>query len=75
LPQLSTTQRNLNPIERLWRWLKVDVLKQHPLAADWAVLRRRVNAFLDQFATGADDLLRYVGLRGDGKLAQACRTA
>ena len=65
----------LNPIEKLWRWLKVDVLKEHPLAADWAVLRRRVNAFLDQFATGADDLLRYVGLRGDGKLAQACRAA
>lgn len=65
----------LNPIEKLWRWLKGDVLKHHHLAADWAALRRRVNAFLDQFAPGADDLLRYVGLRGDGKLAQACRAA
>jgi hypothetical protein len=65
----------LNPIEKLWRWLKGDVLKQHRLAADWAALRRRVNAFMDQFATGAADLLRYVGLRGDGTLAQACRAA
>lgn len=69
----------VNPIEKLWRWLKGDVLKQHRLAADWAALRQRVHAFLDQFATGATtaatDLLRYVGLLGDGKLAQACRTA
>jgi DDE superfamily endonuclease len=65
----------LNPIEKLWRWLKGDVLKQHHLAADWAALRRRVHAFLDQFATGADALLRYVGLRGDGTLALACRAA
>jgi transposase len=68
----------LNPIEKLWRWLKGDVLKQHRLAGDWPALRQRVNAFLDQFATGeprVDDLLRYVGLRGDGKLALACRAA
>jgi transposase len=65
----------LNPIEKLWRWLKEDVLKQHRLAADWATRRHRVNAFLDQFATSGGHLLRYVGLRGDGKLAQACRAA
>ena len=46
---------------------------QHRLADDWVALRRQVDAFLDQFATGADDLLHYVGLRGDGKLALACR--
>jgi transposase len=65
----------LNPIEKLWRWLKGDVLKQHRLAADWLALRRRVAAFLDQFAAGSPALLRYVGLLGDGKLAQACRPA
>jgi transposase len=66
----------LNPIEKLWRWLKQDVLKQHRLAADWSALRQRVCTFLDQFASGttaATDLLRYVGLLGDGKLAQACQ--
>ena len=58
----------LNPIEKLWRWLK-----QHRLAADWPALRQRVTAFLAQFAAGSDALLQYVGLLGDGKLAQACR--
>jgi hypothetical protein len=65
----------LNPIEKLWRWLKGDVLKQHRLAADWATLRHQVQAFLDQFATGAAALLQYVGLAGDGTLAQACQAA
>ena len=78
LPRLEPVWRPtyapwLTPIEKRWRWLKGDVLKQHRLAADWAALRRRVAAFLDQFAAGSPALLRYVGLLGDGPLAQACR--
>ncbi len=65
----------LNPIEKLWRWLRQDVLKMHRLAADWSDLRQRVNAFLDQFAAGSADLLHYVGLAGDGKLAMAINSA
>jgi DDE superfamily endonuclease len=69
----------LNPIEKLWRWLKGDVLQQHGLAADWDALRQRVRTFLDQFTTGCSSegraLLRYVGLLGEGTLAQACRAA
>jgi transposase len=60
----------LNPIEKLWRWLREQVLKLHRLAGDWSALRERVNTFLDQFAHGSQALLRYVGLLGDGKLAQ-----
>ena len=74
---LPTYSPWLNPIEKLWRWLKGDVLTQHRLAADWHALRHRVCAFLAQFAPGtseAGDLLRYVGLLGDGKRAQACQT-
>ena len=63
----------LNPIEKLWRWLRQDVLKMHRLAGNWPSLRGRVNQFLGQFATGSQDLLRYVGLLGKGKLAQALR--
>jgi hypothetical protein len=63
----------LNPIEKLWRWLRQDVLKMHRLAGDWSALRGRVNQFLGQFAGGSHDLLRYVGLLGKGKLAQALR--
>lgn len=61
----------LNPIEKLWRWLRQDVLKLHRLASDWSQLQGRVNSFLDQFSAGSDELLRYVGLLGDGKLAKA----
>ena len=60
----------LNPIEKLWRWLRGDVLKMHRLADAWVELRRRVNAFLAQFADGSQRLLHYVGLLGEGKLAQ-----
>jgi hypothetical protein len=63
----------LNPIEKLWRWLREQVLTLHRLASDWPALRERVNAFLAQFAEGAEVLLHYVGLLGEGKLAQALR--
>lgn len=60
----------LNPIEKLWRWLKQDVLKMHRLADDWKALRQRVRAFLEQFASGSRRLLEYVGLLGNGQIAQ-----
>jgi len=72
---LPTYSPWLNPIEKLWRWLRQDVLKMHRLAAHWALLRQKVNTFLDQFSSGSQDLLHYVGLAGDGKLAQAIRSA
>jgi transposase len=59
----------LNPIEKLWRWLRQAVLTLHRLVGDWPGLRQRVRDFLDQFQHGSDQLLRYVGLRGDGRLA------
>ena len=68
---LPTDAPWLNPIEKLWRWLRQDVLKLHRKAEDWVALRASVRAFLDQFAHGSRDILRYVGLAGEGKLAQA----
>jgi transposase len=65
----------LNPIEKLWHWLRRDVLKAHCLADDWAQLRQQVNTFLDQFAHGSPALLRYVGLVGDGHLAYVLRSS
>lgn len=61
----------LNPIEKLWRRLKGDVLKMHRLAHSWNNLKLRVRGFLDQFADGSPELLHYVGLRGPGRLAAA----
>ena len=60
----------LNPIEKLWRWLKQDVLKLHRLAEDWRAVRDRVRQFLDQFAHGSQRLLQYVGLLGNGLVAR-----
>jgi len=76
LPQIETVWLPtyapwLNPIEKLWRWLREQVLRLHRLAGDWQTLRERVNAFLSQFAEAGDELLHYVGLLGEGKLAQA----
>jgi transposase len=65
----------LNPIEKLWRWVRQDILKLHRLADDWPELRHRVRTFLDQFIHGSPDLLRYVGLLGDGLLAKTIRLA
>jgi len=55
----------LNPIEKLWRWLRQDILHMHALAHDLDTLRHQVFEFLDQFAGGSDPLLRYVGLLSD----------
>lgn len=60
----------LNPIEKLWRWLRQDVLRMHRLAEDWRAVRGRVRQFLDQFAHGSQRLLEYVGLLGSGRIAQ-----
>jgi transposase len=52
----------LNPIEKLWRWLKQDVLHLHRLSSTWQALKQLVAEFLDQFDQGSNDLLSYVGL-------------
>ena len=59
---LPTYASWLNPIEKLWRWLKQDVLHLHTLASDLETLRTQVRNFLDGFTSGSDPLLRYVGL-------------
>lgn len=62
LVPLPTYSPWLNPIEKLWRKLQQDVLHLHRLANDLPALRARVLAFLNRFADGSLDLLRYVGL-------------
>lgn len=55
----------LNPIEKLWRKLKQEVLHMHRSGDDWDELKKRVTDFLDQFASGSPELVRYVGLLPD----------
>jgi transposase len=59
---LPTYASWLNPIERLWRWLKQEVLHLHPYAANWKKLKRGVRRFLDRFIGGSEALLSYTGL-------------
>lgn len=59
---LPTYASWLNPIEKLWRWLKQDVLHLHRFSSDWQALKQLVASFLDQFHCGSNDLLSYVGL-------------
>lgn len=59
---LPTYASWLNPIEKLWRWLKQDVLHLHTLANHLDTLRTQVCDFLNNFASRSDPLLRYVGL-------------
>jgi len=68
---LPTYASWLNPIEKLWRWTRQTVLHRHRLASRWDELKQRVAAFFDQFANGSQELLRYVGLLGDGRFAKA----
>ena len=65
----------LNPIEKRWRWLRQDVLTRPRWLEDWPHVKQRVHDFLDQFAQGSSDLLRYVGLVGKGKLATVLNTS
>src|SRR5262245_2216982 len=62
LVPLPTYASWLNPIEKLWRKLKQDVLHLHRLADDLPARKARVLAFLARFSDGSLDLLRYVGL-------------
>jgi transposase len=63
----------LNPIEKLWRLLRHDVLALHRMATDWTDLHRAVRRYLRQFDDGSPPLLDAVGLLGDGLLARARR--
>lgn len=61
----------LNPIEKLWAWVRTDVLRLHRHAGNWKHVPVMLKDFLDHLATDSAPLLRRVGLLGDGKLAQA----
>jgi len=51
-----------NPIEKLWKKLRHDVLRLHQKSAAWKELRGAVERFLQDLVRANPDLLRYVGL-------------
>jgi hypothetical protein len=62
LLSLPTYASWLNPIEKLWRWLKQEILHLHRQSDAWEHLQARIATFLDQFEQGSESLLRYTGL-------------
>jgi hypothetical protein len=65
----------LNPLEKLWRWLRQEVLTLPRGVEDWPQVKQRVRAFLEQVAHGSAALLRYGGLQGKGQLATVLNTS
>lgn len=65
LLSLPTYASWLNPIEKLWRWVRQRVLHLHRLSDNWLALKQAVIDFMAQFVFGSTDLLRYVGLLPD----------
>lgn len=55
----------LNPIEKLWRKLKQEVLHLHRSHSRWKDLQARVERWLAQYESPSPDLLHYVGLLPD----------
>lgn len=62
LMRLPTYAPWTNPIEKVWRRLKQELLHQHDFEDDWVGLQAAVTAWLDKWTGGSTDLLRYVGL-------------
>jgi transposase len=69
---LPTYASWLNPIEKLWRWLRQDILHNHTQCANFKQLRLEVDEFLGQFTQGSLKLLHYVGLLSKEELASMC---
>jgi transposase len=72
---LPTSAPGLNPLEKLWRWVRQDVLTRQRWGEDWPQVKHRVPEFLDQLTHGSPALLRSVGLVGKGKLATVINTS
>ena len=62
LVQLPTYASWLNPIERLWKWLKANLMHLHPFAFDFNELINQVDQMLSLLANGSNEILSFVGL-------------
>lgn len=52
----------LNPVEKLWRWIRQRVVHAHPWCDDFREFRHQVQTELHTLADGSQDLLECVGL-------------
>ena len=52
----------LNRIEKLWHWLKQEMIHLHPYTQDIEKLCKAVLNILDRFQTGSSALITYTGI-------------
>jgi hypothetical protein len=62
LVSLPTYAPWTNPVEKLWRKLRQELLHLHPFEDAWLKLKAALQEWLDAFEAGSAELLRYVGL-------------
>lgn len=67
---LPTYASWLNPTEKLWRWLRQDVLHNHEFSDQFKQLRVLVEQWLQQFAHGSLKLLNYIGILTKEELSE-----
>jgi hypothetical protein len=65
LLRLPTYAPWTNPIEKVWRRLKQELLHQHDFGDDWEGLKRAISDWLERWAGPAPGMIRYVGLCPD----------
>lgn len=63
LVPLPTYASWLNPIEKVWKWLKKELLHLHDYAHRFKELRPEVDKYLAQFEQINDELLQICGLK------------
>lgn len=76
LVPLPTYASWLNPIEKIWRWLKQDLLHNHCFANNFKELKNKVEGFLNKLLTPSSETLAVVGLlKNDGIFAKELKSA
>lgn len=64
-----------NPIEKLWRLLRQTHGHLHRFGDHWQAFQQQIRQFLEEFAQGSVELLRYVGLSQLDTLYQGIKPA
>lgn len=71
LVALPTYASWTNPIEKLWRKVRQELLHLHRYQDEWSALKQRVSEWMGQWAQGSQELVRYVGLQDPRRLYRA----